>query len=95
MFRISVGSERVFERDLLTSLSARLSPQKYLHESRHRHAMQRKRGDGGRFFSPKEKEEMALAMQVRALRGGLKQEEGFRGVDLNSHWPPASAPPLG
>lgn len=45
-----------------------LSPwQKYLHESRHRHAMQRKRGDGGRFFSPKDKEEMALALaQVRS-----------------------------
>ncbi|XP_069094491.1 nuclear transcription factor Y subunit alpha isoform X9 [Pleurodeles waltl] len=37
---------------------------KYLHESRHRHAMARKRGDGGRFFSPKEKDGSDMHLEV-------------------------------
>lgn len=48
--------------------------------------MQRKRGDGGRFFSPKEKEEMALAMQVRE-QGYVKQEDLHNATELmSSHW---------
>jgi len=46
--------------------------------------MARKRGDGGRFFSPNEKEEMAMQ--------ALKVSEG---LELSSHWSATSALPLG
>ncbi|KAF4093570.1 hypothetical protein AMELA_G00003420 [Ameiurus melas] len=56
---------------------------KYLHESRHRHAMARKRGDGGRFFSGKEKDELDV------------QVSGCLQINPSTDWTAFSAPPPG
>lgn len=54
----------------------RLSRQRkpYLHESRHKHAMRRPRGPGGRFLTADEIAAQKLAQQVASLNGGIIED---------------------
>lgn len=92
MFRqYYVGTK--FSCDTLISLIS-FSSQPYLHESRHRHAMKRARGSGGRFLNKKELQEQhqkAVSSLQSPTSGDSKMGDvSNRCTERSSSWLPST-----
>lgn len=61
------------------------SRQKYLHESRHLHAMARVRGEGGKFDSPSEGECKYFPLRTITFLPGSQMESQSRLIPMGGH----------